>query len=233
MKNFYVYYSYEEWGRGYIGKRECYCLPEEDVKYFGSFRDKTFKPTQKIILATFATKEEAVSAEIVLHEFFEVDINPHFANKARQKTTKFSYDRTGEKNGEYWFAALSGENSPVKRPEVREKLRQFQLNLGDKHNSRTPEGRERARLIFTGDKNPNRSSEGRERCRQRMLTPERRALSRETGRKNFRQLWVDPQHPELGAHNSGNLVQIQKRAGLPFGKENRVKVTNDETHVEL
>jgi len=48
-KYFYVYYSYEPWGRGYIGKRECWCLPEEDTKYFGSFRDKTFKPTEKII----------------------------------------------------------------------------------------------------------------------------------------------------------------------------------------
>jgi hypothetical protein len=26
-KYFYVYYSYEEFGRGYIGKRECKCLP--------------------------------------------------------------------------------------------------------------------------------------------------------------------------------------------------------------
>jgi hypothetical protein len=47
IKNYYVYYSYELWGRGYIGKRECMCLPEEDVKYFGSFTDKTFEPTEK------------------------------------------------------------------------------------------------------------------------------------------------------------------------------------------
>jgi hypothetical protein len=26
-KYFYVYYSYEHWERGYIGKRECWCLP--------------------------------------------------------------------------------------------------------------------------------------------------------------------------------------------------------------
>ena len=59
-KYFYVYYSYEPWGRGYIGKRECECLPEEDVKYFGSYRDKTFKPTEKIILQTFDTVEEVM-----------------------------------------------------------------------------------------------------------------------------------------------------------------------------
>jgi hypothetical protein len=79
-KYFYVYYSYEPWGRGYIGKRECWCFPEEDVKYFGSFSDKTFKPTEKIILKTFDTLEEVFEAEIILQEFYKVDKNPHFAN---------------------------------------------------------------------------------------------------------------------------------------------------------
>ena len=64
MKHFYVYYSYEEYGRGYIGKRECKCLPEEDISYFGSFHDKTFRPTQKIILETFDTVEEALEAKL-------------------------------------------------------------------------------------------------------------------------------------------------------------------------
>ena len=76
MKHFYVYYSYEEYGRGYIGKRECKCLPEEDISYFGSFHDKTFRPTQKIILETFDNVEEALGAECVLHNFYEVDYLP-------------------------------------------------------------------------------------------------------------------------------------------------------------
>jgi hypothetical protein len=37
---YYTYYSYEEYGRGYFGSRSCKCLPEEDTKYFGSFRIK-------------------------------------------------------------------------------------------------------------------------------------------------------------------------------------------------
>jgi len=36
--------------------------------------------------------------------------------------------------------------------------------------------------------------------------------------------YMDPDHPELGVHNPGNLVQKQRRAGLPSGKENRVRV---------
>ena len=87
---YYTYYSYEEWGRGYIGSRGCYCLPEEDINYFGSFRDKTFKPTQKIILKSdYATREGAYADEIILHDFYDVANNPHFANKSKLNSTKF------------------------------------------------------------------------------------------------------------------------------------------------
>lgn len=86
----YVYYSYEEYGRGYIGSRTCKCLPEKDIKYFGSFKDKSFKPTQKIILKTYATREEAYVNEIILQEYYKVVENPYFANKAYQTSTGFS-----------------------------------------------------------------------------------------------------------------------------------------------
>ena len=94
MENHYVYYSYEEFGRGYIGCRTCKCLPEED-NYLGSYHDKTFNPSHKIILETFSTREEALEAEVNLHRFYQVDKNPHFANKARQKTTGFYYSAKG------------------------------------------------------------------------------------------------------------------------------------------
>jgi hypothetical protein len=109
---FYVYYSYEEWGRGYIGSRECKCSPERDTKYFGSFSDKTFKPTQKIILQTFKTKEEAINAEVILHSFYQVDINPHFANKAKQTSKKFYYSKSGKDNSMYGVR-LIGELNPM------------------------------------------------------------------------------------------------------------------------
>lgn len=85
----YVYYSYEEWGRGYIGVRSCHCSPEDDCKYFGSFYDKTFKPTNKIILTIFKNKEEAIAAEIALHSFYQVHVNSHFANQSKQTSHKF------------------------------------------------------------------------------------------------------------------------------------------------
>jgi hypothetical protein len=114
---YYTYYSYEEWGRGYFGSRGCKCLPEEDVKYFGSSKDKTFKPTQKIILKDdYPTREEAYADEIILQEHYKVIENPHFANRAYQTTTGFTTNgmlvteefrikmssvTKGEKNGMY------------------------------------------------------------------------------------------------------------------------------------
>jgi hypothetical protein len=87
----YVYYSYEEWGKGHFGSRTCKCPPEEDVKYFGSFSDKTFNPTQKIILKSdYATREDAYSDEVILHDYYEVAKNPHFANRAKQTSTSFT-----------------------------------------------------------------------------------------------------------------------------------------------
>ena len=77
----YTYYSYEEFGRGYIGSRQSKVPPEQDTRYMGSFYDRSFKPTQKIILAThYNTKEEALSDESILHKFFDVVANPHFVN---------------------------------------------------------------------------------------------------------------------------------------------------------
>lgn len=36
--------------------------------------------------------------------------------------------------------------------------------------------------------------------------------------------WFDPDHPELGIHSAGTLVNMQKARGYPHGSENRVRV---------
>ena len=117
-KHHYVYKSFEEEGREYIGCRTCDCLPEEDTKYLGSFTDKTFKPTEKTILFVCETREEAAEIEIELHDFFDVAVNPQFANKAKATSTKF--DTTGviwgpptEETKKKQSVANSGENHPM------------------------------------------------------------------------------------------------------------------------
>jgi hypothetical protein len=67
----------------------------------GSYRDKTFNPTEKIILCEVETYEEACAMEVELHAFFEVDINPHFANIARQTSAGFNFRAEGENNPNY------------------------------------------------------------------------------------------------------------------------------------
>ena len=108
MKINYVYYSYEPWGRGYIGVK--FNSNPEDDNYYGTFYDKSFKPTEKIVLGIFNTRGEALAAEVALHEFFTVDSNPHFANQSRQLTTKFTYDATGRKHSEETKAKMSASN---------------------------------------------------------------------------------------------------------------------------
>lgn len=117
----YVYYSYEDWGRGYIGKRSSKVPPDQDV-YFGSFKDKNFRPTNKIILQIFDTSQEALNAEIALHSFFNVDKNPHFANQAKQTSTKFC-----------WHGSLSQKPSPQQEFLRRHKIAEKQNSLSNNY----------------------------------------------------------------------------------------------------
>ena len=125
---YYTYYSYEEWGRGYIGSRGCKCPPEKDIKYLGSSKDKTFKPTQKIIIKDdYTTREEAYADEIILQQYYKVAENPHFANRAYQTSTKFyvpieraiENGKNNKKNGTGIFAQTFEERSEIAKRNAR------------------------------------------------------------------------------------------------------------------
>ena len=133
--NYYVYYSYEvgvDNPRGYIGRRQCSCSPEEDVEYFGSFKDKTFCPAKKIIIKTFDTVEEAIRSEIHLHWLFNVNKEPHFANRAKQTSTKF--DTSGmhlsEEARKKLSNAMAGDRHPNFGKQRTEKTRR---KISDSH----------------------------------------------------------------------------------------------------
>ena len=160
FKHHYVYKSFEEEGREYIGIRSCDCLPEEDTEYFGSFYDKTFNPTRKIILFTGETRQEVAEIEVELHDFFDVAVNPQFANQAKATSAKFdragvptteetkkkiSVANTGKTHTKEWKQAhserMSGENNPnygVPRTEAQKKAMSGENNpmygrTGEKH----------------------------------------------------------------------------------------------------
>jgi len=87
-----VYNSFESapGGRDYIGKHST-DDPYDD--YFGSFKDKSFNPDNKIVFAYSKTKEGAVWLEIMFQKVFGVVEDSQFANKSYQTSTGF--DRTG------------------------------------------------------------------------------------------------------------------------------------------
>lgn len=93
--------------------RSCRCNPSKDP-YMGSYRDKTFKPTEKIVLFTFPTRSEAEKAENKLHTFFQIVPNAHFANKCKNTLNGFS--RAGATNTlehrEKTRVANQGERNP-------------------------------------------------------------------------------------------------------------------------
>ena len=161
-KSHYTYYSYEEFGRGYIGKRSCHCNPEEDVTYFGSYSDETFKPTQKIILGTYDTLEELAKAEEILHAFYDVAPNPHFANK-HNAGENFYYVMTSEEASKN--AKKSWENMT---PEQRsERAKKAYANM-------TPEQRSESARKRNANMTPEQRSE-RSRKAQANMTPEHRS----------------------------------------------------------
>lgn len=132
---FYTYYSYEEFGRGYIGYRKCpkSNTPDQDP-YLGSYTDKTFKPTSKIILTTHSNAEEAREAERKIQEFFDVLNNPHFVNKSIQTGKGFYIREHTETTKNKMRISARGR---VTSPETRKK--QSEAKKGKKLSKETVE----------------------------------------------------------------------------------------------
>ena len=243
----YTYYSYEEFGRGYIGKRSCKCKPEEDVTYFGSYRDKTFKPTQKIILGTYDTAEEAIDDEIKIQRFFKVVENPHFANQVYQNSNKFQgnsetarkgqANRTPEQRSEAARKALISYTPEKRREAIRKALISYTPEKRSEvsrklHASRTPEQRsEIARKGYANMTPEQRSELGRK--GQANRTPEQRSKAARKGQANRTpEQWSESakkrnpvkfQCTETGfITNAGSLSSYQKARGIDTSKRVRL-----------
>jgi group I intron endonuclease len=103
----------------------------------GSYKDKTFDPTQKEILAVCETREEAMRTEMFFHEMYDVARNPMFANRAKQTSTGWSTEGTtaSEETKQKQREAKTGKESPYKgkkhSEETKQKLRE--ANAGENH----------------------------------------------------------------------------------------------------
>ena len=214
MENHYVYYSYEEFGRGYIGCRTCELSPEQD-NYMGSFHNESFNPSHKIILGTFSTREQALQAEVNLHEFYQVDENPHFENKSKQKTTGFYYSekKFGKENPFY-------QKQHTK--ETKDKISQIgRENRGWVENRKT----------YEGENNPfygkTHSKETKEKLREKTLLqfstkghPFQGKKHSEESKAKFRENNKGEKNPNFGKkHSEETLIKMKEARKLWWEKK--------------
>lgn len=155
--------------RKYIGSRSCKCLPKEDTKYFGSYKDKSFKPQQKIILKVFRSREEAFKHEIYLRFILDVAVSNTFANRARVTTTGFTW--AGQHHSKETIERLRIASRNMSE-ETKEKIRQK-----NKNKKLSPWHLERLKLANTGRKH---SLATKEKIKAKALG---KRMSKETRRK--------------------------------------------------
>jgi hypothetical protein len=255
-KHHYTYYSYEEWGRGYFGVRSCDCIPEEDVKYFGTFKDKTFRPTQKIILKSdYSTREEANLDEIILHDYYNVGNNPHFANRAKATSTGFCYFPSKEwasKNGKKvgYNHKKNGTGIFSQTPEQRSELgRKTAKKIGRMNGLKTKENktgifgmtpeqkRENSRKI--GNKNKENKTGVCGRSKEKMTEDGRKGgkIIAEINRKNGTGIFgMTPEEKsaagkkakELGLGIHGLTTEQRRENGKKSYSKGLIKLTKEE-----
>ncbi len=101
----------------YIGVRSSYCLPENDISYWGSSKHLPHNVAlthKKRVLAIFNTRVEAVAHEVYPHNKYKVSTNPEFYNKAKQTST--SFDTSGVALSEERKQNISNKLKGVEKP---------------------------------------------------------------------------------------------------------------------
>ena len=223
---YYTYYSYEEYGRGYIGSRGCKCLPEQDVKYFGSPKDKIFKPKYKIILKDdYSTREEAYADEIILQQYYKVVENPHFANRAYQTSTKFCYIPSKEeaiKNGKIGGKVQYENKIGIHGLPFEERSRRGrEIGLRHKKNKTGICGRSEEKMSEDGKKAGKKAAETNKKNGTSFWNVDLQSdLGKRGAKKTNSQKW---RCLETGfITNPGNLTQYQKARGIDTSSRIRI-----------
>lgn len=165
MKNHYVYLLLGDDGRYYYGVRSCSCAPAED-QYMGSFSDQAFQPKRKRILSVWDSREEAVAEEIRIHSMRNVAVNPRYANKAKQTSTRFDTAGTSLSEEARIKISQGSKRAWAGRDDRREERAKFlaEWNKSEDHKSRIraelnpalrPEVKQKLREANLGERNPH------------------------------------------------------------------------------
>jgi hypothetical protein len=148
--------------------------------------------------------------------------NPLCLNERCGKSpSRLSSQRGGWAALEVWMTKTPEERSKRSRPAGMKALEEGRLDW--MRERRDPEKlREHGRRLGTNQPREVKRANGLKTGASNL----RRTLERNPNhqREIALQKWMDPDHPEIGHHNSGVLVRKQKALGYPHGKENRVRI---------
>ena len=114
-----LYISFEETpgGRSYVGAHSTDCIFDG---YLGSYIDKSFRPTAKIIVGYFKSRATLLEAESSLQKSLDVVRDPHYVNQSIQHGSGFTYGFLGKKHTPEWREKQSQRNRD-RAGEVRKK----------------------------------------------------------------------------------------------------------------
>lgn len=118
--NHYTYWLQDDSGKAYIGVRSCACSVEQDNYYSSSklIHDAIRNGVKftKTVLALWPTRQDALSHEILLHDIFDVHVNPNFYNRAKQTSEKFTCSNSGFKHSEKTRELFRKQKAGINHP---------------------------------------------------------------------------------------------------------------------
>jgi len=132
-RNYHILYlSFEEGptGRSYVGAHSTDDLYDG---YLGSFTDKTFNPSGRIIIEYHKSRVSLLRAEETLQKVLDVVKDPHYANQSIQHGSGFTYGFLGKSHSKEFIENLAKRNQEREwSPESRNKLAQTQREVYEK-----------------------------------------------------------------------------------------------------
>jgi hypothetical protein len=195
----------------------------------GSYKDKTFDPTQKEILAVCDTREEAMRTEMFFHEMYDVAKNPMFANRAKQTSTGFSREGTTtseeikQKISKSMSEAASGEKNGMfgktHSNETKQKLHEASAGenngmFGKKHSKETRQKISKLTSeAVSGEKHPMFGKKHSEESKQKM----REAKAGENHPMFGKKWWVN---------SAGKTAQAKESPGPGWQQGRKFKEEN-------
>jgi group I intron endonuclease len=171
--------------------------------------------------------------QLILDVWFRTEfcynLNPSSIGFSSETASIATLSRTdeGKRAGGRASGHKLGKNTHKNYPE---KMKENGRNTIEKLIAKDPNHQSKAGKIGGAKGSREKKRVGGLKCKENgigifSLTKEERSkLSKKTIKKTNSQLWIDPEHLELGEHRACVLVSMQKRRGLPYGKENRIRI---------